>query len=231
MRQPIRVAIDGPAGTGKSTIARMVAQRIGAAYLDTGAMYRTATLGVLRAGIDPADTAGVIAATTDLKLDIGDNPEVTEVTLDGVDVSADIRSAEVTANVSAVSAIAEVRANMVDLQRTLAAGERSVVLEGRDIGTVVIPDAEVKVYLTATPEVRAQRRTDQDRAAGRDVAYEDVLAAVIERDQKDSSRTESPLRPAADAVIVDTSDLTIDQVLDRLVGLAEQASAERTPQL
>lgn len=229
-RSTIRIAIDGPAGTGKSTIARLLARRIGAAYLDTGAMYRTATLAVLRAGIAPHNSDAVVAATANLDLAIGNNPEYTEVSLNGEDVSAEIRTAPVTAAVSAVSAIGEVRTNMVNLQRTLAGEGRSVVLEGRDIGTVVLPDAEVKVYLTATPEVRARRRTEQDRAAGRAANYDEVLAAVIERDRQDSSRTQSPLRPAADATIIDTSELSVEDVLERLVGMAERAAAERTAQ-
>lgn len=224
---PVRVAIDGPAGTGKSTLARMLATRIGAAYLDTGAMYRAATLTCLEAGVDPSDTDAVVNQTRDLDLEIGSDPETTQVLLGGRDVSQAIRTAEVTANVSAVSAIRQVRENLVDLQRKLAAGDRSVVLEGRDIGTVVLPDAECKVYLTASAEVRARRRYDQDVAAGREADYEQTLAAVIERDRKDSSRAESPLRPADDAIQVDTSDLTIDEVLDRLAELVEQSRKAR----
>lgn len=216
-----RIAIDGPAGTGKSTLARALARRLGGAYLDTGAMYRVATLRVLREGIDPGDAPAVVAATADLPLEIGTDAGAEHVLLDGEDVSEEIRTARVTANVSAVSALPEVRANLVELQRTLAAGGGTVVLEGRDIGTVVLPDAEVKVYLTASPEIRARRRTDQDLAAGREADYDEVLAAVIERDRKDSSRAASPLRPADDAVVVDTSDLSLDEVLDRLVELAE----------
>lgn len=218
-----RIAIDGPAGTGKSTLARRLAERLGGAYLDTGAMYRVATLQVLRRGIDPEDAAAVVAATADLPLEIGTDAGSERVLLDGEDVGAEIRTARVTGTVSAVSAVPEVRANLVELQRRLAAGGGTVVLEGRDIGTVVLPDAEVKIYLTASPEVRARRRTEQDRAAGREADYAEVLAAVQERDRKDSTRAASPLRPADDAVVVDTSDLTLDEVLDRLVALADAA--------
>lgn len=218
-----RIAIDGPAGTGKSTLARRLAERLGGAYLDTGAMYRVATLQVLRRGIDPEDAAAVVAATADLPLEIGTDAGSERVLLDGEDVGAEIRTARVTGTVSAVSAVPEVRANLVELQRRLAAGGGTVVLEGRDIGTVVLPDAEVKIYLTASPEVRAQRRTEQDRAAGREADYAEVLADVQERDRKDSTRAASPLRPADDAVVVDTSDLTLDEVLDRLVALADAA--------
>ena len=222
-----RIAIDGPAGTGKSTLARTLAGRVGGAYLDTGAMYRVATLHVLREGIDPEDGEAVSAATADLPLEIGTDAGAERILLDSEDVSEEIRTALVTANVSAVSAVAQVRENLVRLQRRLAAGGGTVVLEGRDIGTVVLPDAEVKVYLTASPEVRARRRTDQDRAAGRAAEYDEVLAAVIERDRKDSTREASPLRPAADAVVIDTSDLTLEEVLDRLVALAEGTEASQ----
>ncbi|MCD2261987.1 (d)CMP kinase [Dietzia aurantiaca] len=222
-----RIAIDGPAGTGKSTLARTLAGRVGGAYLDTGAMYRVATLHVLREGIDPEDGEAVSAATADLPLEIGTDAGAERILLASEDVSEEIRTAPVTANVSAVSAVAQVRENLVRLQRRLAAGGGTVVLEGRDIGTVVLPDAEVKVYLTASPEVRARRRTDQDRAAGRAAEYDEVLAAVIERDRKDSTRAASPLRPAADAVVIDTSDLTLEEVLDRLVALAEGTEASQ----
>lgn len=222
-----RVAIDGPAGTGKSTLARTLAARVGGAYLDTGAMYRVATLHVLREGIDPEDGDAVSGATADLPLEIGTDAGAERILLDSEDVSQEIRTARVTANVSAVSAVPQVRENLVKLQRRLAAGGGTVVLEGRDIGTVVLPDAEVKVYLTASPEVRARRRTDQDRAAGRAAEYDEVLAAVIERDRKDSTRAASPLRPADDAVVIDTSDLTLEEVLDRLVALAEGTQASQ----
>lgn len=222
-----RIAIDGPAGTGKSTLARTLAGRVGGAYLDTGAMYRAATLQVLRAGIDPEDAGAVIDATADLPLQIGTDAGSERILLDGEDVSEEIRTARVTANVSAVSAVPQVRENLVRLQRRLASDGGTVVLEGRDIGTVVLPDAEVKVYLTASPEVRARRRTDQDRAAGRPADYDEVLAAVIERDRKDSTRAASPLRPADDAVVIDTSDLTLDEVLDRLVALTEGTAASQ----
>lgn len=223
-----RIAIDGPAGTGKSTLARSLAARLGGAYLDTGAMYRVATLQVLRAGIDPDDADAVIASSTDLPMEIGTDAGSERILLGGEDVSEEIRTARVTAGVSAVSAVPEVRVNLVELQRRLASGGGTVVLEGRDIGTVVLPDAEVKVYLTASPEIRARRRTEQDRLAGRRADYDEVLAAVVERDHKDSTRAASPLMPAADAIIIDTSDLTLDEVLDRLVALAEDTDTSRS---
>lgn len=223
------VAIDGPSGTGKSTTSRALATRLSAKYLDTGAMYRVATLHVLNQGIDPADSAAVIAATAVLPLSISDDPVSTEVLLAGVDVQKDIRGPEVTQNVSAVSAIPEVRENLVALQRALAAKAHRCVVEGRDIGTAVLVDAPIKAFLTASAEVRAQRRFDQDTAAGREVDFDAVLADVVRRDELDSTRAASPLKPADDAHIVDTSDMTMDQVLDHLIHLVE-ASAERSNQ-
>lgn len=213
------IAIDGPSGTGKSTTSRELARRLNAKYLDTGAMYRVATLHVLNKGIDPADTDAVITATATLPLAISDDPSSTEVLLGGVDVQTEIRGAAVTSNVSAVSAIPEVRENLVALQRALAAKAHRCVVEGRDIGTVVLIDAPVKAYLTASAEVRAKRRFDQDMAAGRDSDFATVLADVKRRDEADSSRATSPLRPAGDAEIIDTSDMSIEAVLDHLVGL------------
>lgn len=218
------VAVDGPSGAGKSTVCRAVAELFGAKYLDTGAMYRVATLYVLRQGIDPADTAAVIEATRELPLSVNDDPTSREVLLDGEDVSSAIRSAEVTANVSAVSAIKEVRANLVALQRSLAASAGRCVLDGRDIGTNVLIDAPVKVFLTASAEVRARRRHDQDLAAGRESDYESVLAAVKRRDELDSNRPVDPLRPAEDAVLLDTSDMSLQQVIDALVELVVQST-------
>ncbi|ANE03954.1 (d)CMP kinase [Corynebacterium crudilactis] len=223
------VAIDGPSGTGKSTTSRALATRLSAKYLDTGAMYRVATLHVLNQGIDPADTAAVIAATAVLPLTISDDPASTEVLLAGVDVQKEIRGAEVTHNVSAVSAIAEVRENLVALQRALADKAHRCVVEGRDIGTTVLVDAPIKAFLTASAEVRARRRFDQDQAAGRDADFDAVLADVIRRDELDSTRVASPLKPADDAHIVDTSEMTMDEVLNHLIQLVE-ASAERSNQ-
>lgn len=216
------VAVDGPSGTGKSTVCRRLATAADAKYLDTGAMYRVATLHVLRQGIDPsADNSrpDIIAATADLPLEINEDPTSTEVLLGGMDVSGEIRGPEVTAHVSAVAAIPEVRENLVALQRSLAFAAGRCVVEGRDIGTVVLSDAPVKIFMTASAEVRAQRRYDQDQAAGRDVDYDAVLADVQRRDEADSSRETSPLRPAEDAVIVDTGDMDIDEVLEKLATL------------
>ncbi|MDK8307316.1 (d)CMP kinase [Corynebacterium imitans] len=218
------LAVDGPSGTGKSTTCRALAKRLDAKYVDTGAMYRVATLAVLRAGVDPADTQAVIEATKDLPLEVSDDPDAKEVLLAGKDVSGEIRGPEVTRNVSAVSAIPEVRVNLVELQRKLAREAHRAIVEGRDIGTVVLADAPAKAFMTASAEVRAQRRYDQDVAAGRDADFDTVLADVKRRDELDSSRATSPLRPADDAEVIDTSAMAPDEVLDALIGLIERSA-------
>ncbi|OFS39676.1 (d)CMP kinase [Corynebacterium sp. HMSC069E04] len=224
--QGLILAVDGPSGTGKSTTCRALAKRLEAKYVDTGAMYRVATLAVLRAGVDPADTEAVIAATADLPLEVSDDPASTQVIFDGEDVSRVIREDEVTRNVSAVSAIPEVRQNLVELQRKLAAQAHRAIVEGRDIGTVVLADAPAKAYMTASAEVRAQRRHDQNLAAGIESDFDTVLADVERRDAADSSRATSPLRPAEDAVLVDTSEMTREEVLDALIAVVKESAAK-----
>ena len=215
------VAIDGPAGTGKSTVSRGLARELGARYLDTGSMYRIVTLALVRAGVD-LDDPGAIAAAADVPLSIGYDPDVEEAFLGDEDVSAQIRGDEVTRAVSAVSAVSEVRTRLVAIQRELATGPGSVVVEGRDIGTVVLPDAPVKIFLTASAETRARRRNEQNVAAGLPDDYETVLADVRRRDHLDSSRAVSPLRAAEDAVIVDTSDMNQTEVVAALRDLVDK---------
>ena len=215
------VTIDGPAGTGKSTVARGLAREIGARYLDTGSMYRIVTLAMLRRGVN-IDDAAAVAAAADVPMAVGYDPDRSEAFLDGEDVSVAIRGEDVTRAVSAVSAVPTVRENLVRLQRELAAGPDSVVVEGRDIGTVVLPDADVKIFLTASAETRARRRNDQNVAAGLSDDYETVLADVIRRDHLDSTRAVSPLRAADDAIVVDTSDMTQAEVIASLRELVEQ---------
>lgn len=209
--------MDGPSGTGKSSVSRQLARQLDAQYLDTGAMYRIATLHVLRSGVDLADPAAIAATTADLPWSIGTDPSGEQVLLDGQDVGAEIRGDAVTRAVSAVSAVPEVRTLLVDAQRRLAEQAERVVVEGRDIGTVVLPDADVKIYLTASPEARAQRRNSQNIAEGRGDDFVTVLADVQRRDHLDSTRAVSPLRPADDCVLVDTSDIGIDDVIGRLL--------------
>ena len=226
------VALDGPAGTGKSSVSKLLAEKIGASYLDTGAMYRAVTLAVLdadghrlRGGVfvgdaldDPAGIARVVDAVDIELIPNGDGSST--VLLDGRDVSGPIRTDHVTSAVSAVSAVPEVRTKLVALQRQNAQ-DRFVVVEGRDIGTVVFPTADVKIFLTATPEARADRRHKQNLAAGRDSDYAAVLDSVNRRDHLDSTRAVSPLRAADDAVVVDTSEKTLIEVLEELSGLVQ----------
>lgn len=198
-----------------------MARALGARYLDTGAMYRIVTLAMLRAGVDLEDPEAIAAAAA-VPMSVGFDPDVVEAHLDGKDVSAQIRGDEVTRAVSAVAAVPAVRARLVGLQRELARGEDSVVVEGRDIGSVVLPDADVKIFLTASAETRAKRRNDQNVAAGLPNDYDTVLADVRRRDHLDSTRAISPLRPAEDALIVDTSDMTQSEVIAHLCDLVEQ---------
>ena len=217
------LAVDGPSGTGKSTTCRALAKQLDAQYIDTGAMYRVATLAVLRHGVDPADKQAVISATANLPLEVSDDPDSTQVLFDGADVSRVIREDEVTQNVSAVSAIPEVRENLVALQRTLAQRAHRAIVEGRDIGTVVLADAPAKAFMTASAEVRAQRRHDQNEKAGIASDFESVLADVQRRDAADSSRATSPLRPADDATIVDTSDMSPEDVVQALINVVKES--------
>ena len=207
------IAIDGPAGSGKSTIARLLADRLGLEYLDTGAMYRAVAFAALRRGVDPADADDVarIAERIDLRVD-HDGTRV-----DGVDASIEIRGPEVTRAVSIVAANPAVRREMVSRQREWARQRDGGVLEGRDIGTVVFPDAALKVYLTASPETRAARRSKEVT----DLDYETVAADLARRDALDQGRDSDPLRTADDAIVVDTTDRTVYEVLDELVAMLD----------
>ncbi|EHY91324.1 cytidylate kinase [Saccharomonospora azurea NA-128] len=219
------VALDGPSGTGKTTAARRLATELNAGYLDTGAMYRVATLAVLRAGLDPTDPSAVAAAVRRTRVEVATDPAAPTALLNGEDVGAAIRTEEVNRAVSPVSAVPEVRELLVAEQRRVIrealAVRGGIVVDGRDIGTVVTPDAPLKVFLTASSDVRARRRSAQDSAEGRAATFEDVKASVERRDQLDSTRAVSPLRAAEDAVLLDTSELTIDEVTAKLSELAD----------
>jgi CMP/dCMP kinase len=204
------IAIDGPAGSGKSTVARRLATRLGLEYLDTGAMYRAVTFAALRRGIDPADREPVATLARAVELDVG----VDAVRVDGVDATIEIRGPEVSRAVSLVAANPEVRTELVRRQREWATERGGGVLEGRDIGTVVFPDAVLKVYLNARPEVRAERRA----AEVSDLDYETVAADMARRDALDQGRDTAPLTQADGALELDTSDMTVDEIVDELAG-------------
>lgn len=210
---PIVIAIDGPAGAGKSTVGRAVADRLGVEYLDTGAMYRAVTFAALRRGIDPGDPTNndevaALATAVDMVLD------GSSIHVDGVDATVEIRGREVTAAVSGVAANSGVRAELVRRQRNWVADHGGGVVEGRDIGSVVFPDATLKLFVTASPRVRAQRRVAE---LGGDV--DEVEASIIQRDRNDSTRADSPLTETSDAVVVDTTGLSIDEVVDQVLEL------------
>ena len=223
------IALDGPSGSGKSTVARGVARALGWRYVDTGSTYRAATLAVLRAGVDPTDATAVEQVVRAARIELGTDPDGAITLLDGDDVSAEIRGPEVTASVSAVSALPAVRSLMVELQRAAAGPERAVV-EGRDIATTVLPGAAVKVYLDASPDVRAQRRAaDGDAgvtATGGDV-QQAVAADLARRDRLDSTRVASPLHAAPDAVQLDSSTMDAEQVIARVLDMARAAGLTR----
>ena len=208
---PVVIAIDGPAGSGKSTVAKAVAQRLGLQYLDTGAMYRSVAFAALRGGVDPEDAEVVGNLARNMELDLEADGAVV---VDGVDATIEIRGPEVTRAVSIIAANPDVRKEMRARQRQWVAKRGGGVMEGRDIGTVVFPDARLKVYLDASPEVRAARRSKEVS----DLSYETVATDLARRDALDQNRTHDPLRTAADAVIIDTSELTVDQIVDAIMG-------------
>ena len=211
------VAIDGPSGAGKSTLARAAAERLGILYVDTGAIYRTIGLYVQRRGIDPKDTAAVLAALPDIRIGMDHDADgMQRMLLNGEDVTADIRLPEISMYASAVSAIQGVRDFLMEMQRSLAR-ERSVIMDGRDIGTVVLPDADVKIFLYADVEVRAKRRELELRQRGTPKPYEEVLREMEERDYNDTHRAAAPLRAADDAIMVDTSSMDFDASLALLL--------------
>ncbi len=217
MGDPLVVAVDGPGGSGKSTVARALARRLGARYLDTGAMYRAVTWLALQRRQDIEDAEGLAELAERAALTVGTDPEAPAIAVDGVDVSAEIRSRPVTSAVSAVSAVDALRRDLVGRQRAIIASEPTgIVVEGRDIGTVVAPDAPLKVFLTASTAVRARRRSAEIGEAGDD-AVAQTMAELSRRDALDSGRVASPLAQAPDAVVVDSTDLSVDDVVDVIV--------------
>jgi len=216
------LAIDGPAGAGKSTVSRIVAERLGFAYLDTGAMYRAVTLRVMRCGINLDDAPSIATCARQMKLEMKEKEGRMRVWLDGEDVTDDIRSPEVTRLIYRVDENPEVRAHLVGLQRAFGESQPTVA-EGRDMGTVVFPDAKCKVYLDASLDVRAKRRMADLHKKGIEVDWESVRREISERDEKNMKRATAPLRPAPDASYVDTSEMSIDDVVETILGLARNA--------
>ena len=221
----IRVAIDGPGGAGKSTMAKALARECGLNYVDTGAMYRTVGLAVCRAGIDPLDGEAVPALLPEIRMEVRYEDGEQHMLLDGEDVTGLIRTPEISSAASAVSALPPVRAFLLKTQQDLAE-ECSVVMDGRDIGTVVLPHAQLKIFLTATAEERARRRFLELQERGTPQPYEQVLAEMNERDERDTKRAAAPLRPAEDAVLLDTTGLSPDEVLARLRQLVRERRGE-----
>ncbi|MCX5389835.1 (d)CMP kinase [Streptomyces sp. NBC_00094] len=217
--ESVIVAIDGPSGTGKSSTSKAVAAKLGLSYLDTGAQYRAITWWMISNGVDVTDADAVANAAAKPVIVSGTDPSRPTITVDGVDAAGPIRTEEVTSKVSAVSAVPEVRELITELQRSIAKGaEHGIVVEGRDIGTTVLPDADLKIFLTASPEARAARRSGEVKGADVHATKE----ALIKRDAADSSRKTSPLAKAGDAVEVDTTELTLDQVIECVVTLVDE---------
>lgn len=218
----VAIAIDGPAGAGKSTIARLAASELGFIYVDTGALYRAIGLAAQRRGLSARDTSAVCAMLPEITVELAFNDNKEQIVLlDKEDVSGLIRTPEISMMASAVSAIPEVRAYLLDLQRDMAR-HNDVIMDGRDIGTVVLPDAQIKIFLSASAECRAKRRYDELIAKGMDVKFEDVLSDVEARDYADSHREIAPLKPAEGAVIVDTSGEDLETSVKKLLGIMRE---------
>lgn len=217
----INVAIDGPAGAGKSTVARAAAKELGYIYVDTGALYRAVGVNALRNNIDTTDAAAVSATLDKITVELKFADGVQQVLLNGENVSEEIRTPDASMAASNVSAIPAVRAFLFDLQKNIAK-ENNCLMDGRDIGTVVLPDAQVKIFLTASAEKRAKRRYDELIAKGTKVEYNNVLEELIQRDYNDSHREVAPLKPAEDSILVDTSDLSLEESIDKVVSTIKE---------
>jgi cytidylate kinase len=219
------IALDGPSGAGKSTLGRMIARELNLLYLDTGAMYRAASLAVIEAGVSLTDNAAIAEVVAQADINLEGDPDSLQVRLNGRDVSREIRTEEVSHSSSVISVIPEVRRILVNRQREMGRRGGGVVLDGRDIGTVVFPQADIKFFLTAAPEARAQRRYEEDRLKARDATFESTLADINTRDRRDSTRDDSPLRIADDAVVIDSTELSIEEVFERMVEVIRERQA------
>jgi cytidylate kinase len=220
MKRNLIIAIDGPSGAGKSTLGRMLARALNLLYIDTGSMYRAVALAVMESSISATDDVAVGSLAGRVEINLKGDPDALRVTLDGVDVTEQIRSEEVTDLSSIISTIPEVRRAMVARQREM--GERGAVLNGRDIGTVVFPNADVKFFLTAVPQERATRRFNEERAQDPNADFEETFTDMAERDRRDSTRADSPLKTADDAFVVDSTGLSINAVFEKMMSIVEK---------
>lgn len=220
------IAIDGPSGAGKSTLGRMIARELNLLYIDTGAMYRAASLAVIESGVSTTDKAAIAEVVARADINLEGDPDSLQVMLNGRDVSQEIRTEEVSHSSSIISTIPEVRRSLVNRQREMGTRSGGVVLDGRDAGTVVFPQADVKFFLTAAPEERAHRRYEEDRLKERDATYEDTLANINTRDRRDSTRNDSPLAIADDAVVIDSTELSIDEVFERMLEVIRERQSD-----
>ncbi len=218
------ITIDGPAASGKSTVARMLAEKIGASFLDTGAMYRAVTIAAMQADIDMADERKLLDVLEKSKFVFDIKNGVMTASVNGVDITEEIRRPEVTENVHYVASASKLRAKLVEMQRQFAANHEKIVTEGRDQGTVAFADADIKFFLTATVAERARRRCAELRAKGEKVDSQQIEKDIEQRDKRDRDRAVGPLKPAADAVIVDTTNLTVEQVVQKLLGFVKDAA-------
>ena len=222
LSRPLIIAIDGPSGAGKSTLGRRLAHSLNLLYIDTGSMYRAVALAVMESSVNAQDDIAVGSLASRVDIDLAGDPDSLRVTLEGRDVTDQIRSEDVTAMSSIVSTIPEVRRAMVQRQREM--GTRGAVLNGRDIGTVVFPDADVKFFLTAVPQERAERRFIEERAQDPNADFEATFADMTERDRRDSTRADSPLKAADDAIIIDSTGLSIDEVFEKMLAALKRKS-------
>jgi cytidylate kinase len=217
MPDPLIIAIDGPSGAGKSTLGRMLARELNLLYIDTGSMYRAVALAVMESSVNSNDDVAVGSLAGRVEIDLRGDPDSIQVMLEGRDVTEAIRSEEVTHMSSIVSTIPQVRRAMVERQREM--GKRGAVLNGRDIGTVVFPDADIKFFLTAVPQERAERRFAEDRAADSNASFAETFAEMTERDKRDSTRVDSPLKTADEAIVIDSTGLSITEVFDKMMDI------------
>jgi cytidylate kinase len=219
------IAIDGPSGSGKSTLGRLLARALNLLYIDTGSMYRAVALAVMESSVNASDDVAVGSLARRIDIDLSGDPDSLRISLEGRDVTDSIRSDEVTHMSSVISAIPTVRRAMVERQREL--GKRGAVLNGRDIGTVVFPGADIKFFLTASPKERAERRFNEEREKNPATSFEETLADMTERDRRDTSRTDSPLAIAKDAIVIDSTGLRVEEVLQAMLAAVRQKTEKR----